>query len=112
MLRLIIIDTMDGTTAPPQNALQTSSNVAQPFPEKKRSTPWFNDGNIILEADFTQFRVYKGILSANSVVFADMFALSQADGEGEVEGCAVVPLQDKADDLRVVLQALHEATQW
>lgn len=103
---------MDGTNAPPSKRQRLVSNGAEMAPKKKRSTPWFNDGTIVLEADLTQFRVYKGILSANSVIFRDMFALSQAHGDEEVEGCAVVQLQDGPDDLRVVLQALHAPTQW
>jgi len=75
------------------------------------SVPWFDDGNIILEAELTQFKVYRGILSANSEVFRDMFAIAQAGGNGEVEveGCPVVHLQDKAADLRHVLEVLHDS---
>jgi hypothetical protein len=71
------------------------------------STPWFDDGNIVLEAEGKQFRVYRGILSENSVVFNDMFDLSRPGGEGEVEGCPVVRLSDRAEDLRIVLEVLH-----
>jgi hypothetical protein len=61
----------------------------------------------VLEAEGTQFRVYRGILSENSIVFNDMFDLSRPSGEGEVEGCPVVHLSDRADDLRIVLEVLH-----
>jgi len=71
------------------------------------STPWFDDGNVVLEAEGKQFRVYRGILSENSVVFNDMFYLSRPGGEDEVEGCPVVRLSDRAEDLRIVLEVLH-----
>lgn len=82
-----------------------------PLTLPKPSTPWFDDGNIILEAELTQFKVYRGILSANSDVFRDMFALARGGGsEGEeVDGCSVVHVSDKAEDLRYVLQVLHDS---
>ena len=84
-----------------------SDSVAQP----QRSTPWFPDGNIVLEAEQSQFRVYRGILAVNSEVFRDMFNLAQAGGE-EVDGCPIVQLSDKAEDLRHVLDALHNSKQY
>ncbi|KZP32777.1 hypothetical protein FIBSPDRAFT_721844, partial [Athelia psychrophila] len=70
---------------------------------------WFEDGNIVLETERVQFKVYKGILAANSAIFRDMFANAQAQ-EGElVEGCPVVHFMDKPQDLEYVLEALwHE----
>lgn len=44
----------------------------------KRSTRfWFKDGNVVLQAADTQFRVYKGILAAQSDVFETMFSIPQ-----------------------------------
>jgi hypothetical protein len=77
----------------------------------KCSLPWFDDGNIVLEAELTQFRVYRGILSAHSAIFKDMFALAQSSGEGYVEGCPVVHLSDSAEDVRIVLEVLHDSMQ-
>lgn len=74
-----------------------------------RSEPWFSDGTIVLQVSATQFRVYRGILSANSPVFRDMFAVPQPQEDGElVEGCSVVHLQDSVNDWKCVLNALHE----
>jgi len=70
---------------------------------------WFEDGSIVLQAELTQFRVYRGILSANSPIFRDMFSLPQPN-EGElVEGCPVVTLFDSAVDLSHFLRAIHDA---
>ncbi|KZP26088.1 hypothetical protein FIBSPDRAFT_733103, partial [Athelia psychrophila] len=59
-----------------------------------------------------QFKVYKGILAANSAIFRDMFANAQAQ-EGElVDGCPVVHLADKPQDLEHVLEALYDSRKW
>jgi hypothetical protein len=103
---------------PPRNqllkrALTDSSPILLTFQLlSKCSVPWFEDGNIILETEQTQFRVYRGILSRYSVVFKDMFDLSGPDGEGDVEGCPVVHLSDNAEELQHVLNALHRSTRY
>ncbi|KAJ6536648.1 hypothetical protein B0H10DRAFT_1858158 [Mycena sp. CBHHK59/15] len=38
------------------------------------------DGTIILEAECTQFKVFKGILAANSTVFNDMLVIGSFPG--------------------------------
>jgi hypothetical protein len=87
----------------------TDSSLADSISVPIRSEIWYEDGNIILQAEQTQFRVFRGILSASSDVFRDMFAMPQP-GEGEflVEGCAVVQLTDLAEDWRYILKALFE----
>jgi hypothetical protein len=82
-----------------------------PPPHPIRSVPWFDDGSVVLEAERTQFRVYRGILCANSVIFKDMFSLCQPGEEGEVEGCPLVHLSDSAKDVQIVLEVLHDLSQ-
>lgn len=78
----------------------------------RSSTLWFEDGSIVLEAERVRFKVYKGILAANSAIFRDMFALAHAQ-EGElVDGCPVLCLGDKSQDLAHVLEALHDSRRW
>ena len=36
---------------------------------------WWEDGNIIIEAETTRFRVYKGLLVTQSEIFRDMFLI-------------------------------------
>lgn len=77
-----------------------------------RGEPWFDDGNIVLQAENTQWRIYRGILSASSSVFADMFAIPQpATGEDLVDGCPVVAVTDSAQDWKCVLDTLYERRQ-
>lgn len=62
-----------------------------------RSTAiWFEDGNIILEAEDTQFRVHKSVLALHSSVLSDMFLLAMPDTESGLveEGCPIVELKD------------------
>lgn len=73
-----------------------------------RGDPWFDDGNIILQAEGKQFRVFRGILAASSSVFGDMFTIPQPTDEKLVGGCPVVHLSDTAEDLHHVLKALFD----
>ncbi|KZP16978.1 hypothetical protein FIBSPDRAFT_1047099 [Athelia psychrophila] len=101
------------TSQPPSKRPRTdSSDSTAHSPLVTRSTPWFEDGNIILETEQTQFKVFRGILAANSAIFCDMFAAAEPDSQGLVEGCPVVHLGDKPDDLRYVLEALHNLRKW
>lgn len=75
----------------------------------KHGDPWFEDGNIILQAEWTQFKVYRGILAKNSEIFKDMFAMPlPAAGEELEDGCPVVHLSDRAEDWHHVLGALFD----
>lgn len=69
---------------------------------------WFQDGNIILEAEGTQFRVHRGILAKHSTFFKDMFEVPQPSDEPTVEGCPVVRLTDTAHDVEHLLNALYD----
>ncbi|KZP13431.1 hypothetical protein FIBSPDRAFT_797890 [Athelia psychrophila] len=73
-----------------------------------RSEIWFEDGNVVLQAEGTHFKVYRGALAAHSPIFKDVFAMPQPPSEGEaaIEGCPVVHLSDTAADVTIVLKAL------
>jgi len=68
---------------------------------------WFTDGNVVLEAEETQFRVHRGILALHSTVFKDMFEMPQPSEEPTVEGCPVVQLSDTAADVERLLNAVY-----
>ncbi|TFK52098.1 hypothetical protein OE88DRAFT_1658894 [Heliocybe sulcata] len=81
---------------------------------------WFIDGSVILQADTTIFRVHASILSLHSGFFRDMFSLpgpsdpssSRKVGVNmneELDGCPLVLLHDKSDDLASLLKALYYA---
>ncbi|KAJ7698472.1 hypothetical protein B0H16DRAFT_1396489 [Mycena metata] len=80
-------------------------------PVTRSAEYWFDDGNIILQIESTQFRVAKSVLSMHSSVFRDMFSLPPfpADpDEPTVEGCPVVVLPgDTARDWVFLLGAIY-----
>ncbi|KAF8216886.1 hypothetical protein K438DRAFT_1559130 [Mycena galopus ATCC 62051] len=72
-----------------------------------RSEPWVRDGNVVLQAANTQFRIHWSVLALHSSVFRDMEGLSQPHGEPTVEGCPVVELSDNLADVEYLLKALY-----
>lgn len=103
---------MDSLNSLPSKRRRVDSPTSTPTQlEITRSSPWFDDGNIILQAELAQFKVYSGILSATSEVFRDMLSMPQVVGgdnsDEMVEGCPVVCLPDAAEDIRYVLEALY-----
>ncbi|RDB15227.1 hypothetical protein Hypma_004726 [Hypsizygus marmoreus] len=76
---------------------------------KAHSDIWFNDGTIILEAENTQFRVYRGLLEKHSSVLKDIFAgLQYKSRVVSVDGCPVVHLSDRSQDVHHLLHALYD----
>lgn len=47
-------------------------SLIQPSAMQPSNDVWFDDGNVILQAESTLFKVYRGILAQNSSVFHDM----------------------------------------
>ncbi|KAI5896302.1 uncharacterized protein SCHCODRAFT_02614512 [Schizophyllum commune H4-8] len=76
-----------------------------------RSKIWFEDGNIVLQAENVQFKFYKGLLSTYSPFFMDVFAVPQpvpiSDAD-MVEGCQVMKLPDTAADAEYMLSYIIE----
>ncbi|OJT07012.1 hypothetical protein TRAPUB_2142 [Trametes pubescens] len=68
------------------------------------------DGSIVLISKGRGFKVYKGILAAQSPVFRDMFASSSPETEA-IDNCPVVHVSDSAEDLRHFLGAITPITQ-
>ncbi|GJE90684.1 BTB/POZ domain-containing protein [Phanerochaete sordida] len=70
---------------------------------------WFEDGTVVLRAEDTVFRVYRGMLCRQSSVFKDLFEVPQpANGEC-YEGCPLVHMEaTPAEDLRDILLAIHD----
>ena len=69
---------------------------------------WFYDGSIILSVHNTLFRVHQTILSNHSEFFAGLFTVPQPSGEAIVDGCHVVPLYDKVEDVVDLLKAVYD----
>ncbi|KAJ6519009.1 hypothetical protein C8R45DRAFT_885247 [Mycena sanguinolenta] len=75
-----------------------------------RSEVWISDGNVVLQAENTQFRVHLGVLARHSAVFRDMQGLAQTTDERSVEGCPIIQLSDDPTDVEYLLNALYNPT--
>ncbi|KAH8823707.1 hypothetical protein DL96DRAFT_1615288 [Flagelloscypha sp. PMI_526] len=71
---------------------------------------WFSDGGVVLQAGPSLFRVYQGILSAQSTVFRDMFSFAQpaTDEANTYEGCPLIILHDDEREAESFLRALFD----
>jgi hypothetical protein len=73
-----------------------------------RSKIWMPYGDIILQAESTQFRVNRDILARHSTVFSDMFSVPQPPNEPTLEGCPIVHVSDTAKDWELLLERLYD----
>lgn len=96
------VETTDTVTDSEDPGIQIASSTPSPSSEF-----WLSDGNVILQAESTQFRVHKSVLSMHSTVFRDMFTVPQPDEQPKVEGCPIVHLSDAARDVDCLLGAFY-----
>lgn len=92
---------MASAEQPPQKRVRTES--PQPI---ERGSPWLDDGNIVIQAENTQFRVFMSLLTASSPVFKDLFSMPQPSAQEMVDGCPVVVVHDAAEDWSCLLEAV------
>ena len=65
----------------------------------KCGKPSFDDGNIMIAVEQTRFRVYGGVLTSLSSVFANMFTNPQpTTANMRNDGCPVIELTNSAED--------------
>ncbi|EDR01820.1 uncharacterized protein LACBIDRAFT_310551 [Laccaria bicolor S238N-H82] len=90
---------------PPDQRQRTSSPSIDENSVIVRSTIWYDDGSVVLQAECTQFRVHRTLLCQNSTIFTDMFSIPQpSPEESPMEGCALVRLPDSAEEVETVLR--------
>ncbi|KZT07972.1 uncharacterized protein LAESUDRAFT_758101 [Laetiporus sulphureus 93-53] len=73
---------------------------------KRDKELWYEDGSIILTARGIGFRVYKGLLAAQSVVFRSLFNDTQPEEFDPVDGCPIIHFSEHPDEFRHLLCAL------
>ncbi|KAJ7060916.1 hypothetical protein C8F01DRAFT_1025439 [Mycena amicta] len=97
-------------TEPASKRKRVESNGTESATEKlARSDIWMPYGDIVLQAESTQFRVNRDVLAKQSTVFADMFLVPQPPNEPTIEGCPVVLLAgDSAKDWTLLLESMYE----
>lgn len=92
-----------------RSRLEYTPELSEVLPAGRYERLWFEDGNIILEAEKTQLRVHKSVLSKHSEVFRGMFGLTQLQGDVDIDGIAFVHLPDKAYDIRIALDWMYQS---
>ncbi|PIL26537.1 hypothetical protein GSI_12295 [Ganoderma sinense ZZ0214-1] len=107
----------DSTTRPLKRARLSPAQDISPRHASPSAVPltnlerhpefWFDDGNIILITPKSMgFRIFRGLLAAQSTVFADMFASSSASADETFDGCPVVHVTDSHHDLVYLFRVL------
>ena len=82
---------------------------ANPALIKRSEKIWFDDGNLVVQAEQTQFRVHKGVLAKHSIFFRDLKDVPQPDTtDASVDGCPVVVLQDEAEAVEYMLVVIYD----
>lgn len=73
---------------------------------------WFADGNIVVLAQDTGFRVHMSLLARLSPVFRDVFALAQpapdSDSDASLRGLPFVHVSDDFYDMNCMLHAIYD----
>ncbi|KAI0081009.1 hypothetical protein K474DRAFT_1657193 [Panus rudis PR-1116 ss-1] len=94
------LQSMNQVSGPPRaDALQRSSDV------------WFDDGNVVIVAQGTAFRVHRGVVARKSDIFRDMFSIPQPAASLETEmydGCPVVHVSDSRVEVMLLLAAMYD----
>lgn len=86
---------------------QDSNAIEEPARAKDL---WFDDGNLILKAGDTLFRIYAGLLAARSSVFRDMLSFPPPkEGNPILDGCPIVFVYDSPNDLAHFLRAVFDS---
>ena len=70
---------------------------------------WYDDGNIVLQAESSLFRVFLGVLAAHSPVFNDIQKLPRSQDQEMYGDCPLMVLHDKAEDLANFLRAIYNS---
>ncbi|KAF7297681.1 BTB domain-containing protein [Mycena kentingensis (nom. inval.)] len=95
----------DSATPPAKRRREDDGDTSTPI--ERSSDYWFDDGNVILQVESTQFRLNKSMLARHSSVFTDLFTVPTPEDEPLVDGCPVVVLSgDTANDWRYLLSEI------
>ncbi|TCD63699.1 hypothetical protein EIP91_005104 [Steccherinum ochraceum] len=73
---------------------------------------WWEDGNLVLVAEYVAFRIHKSMLARKSQIFCDMFSIPQPSNSDQYDGCPVVHMSDSAKDVSHVLSVLYDSEKY
>lgn len=95
------------TTAEDTTAKEEDDGTMRPHPEMS-----FEDGNIMIVAETTTYRVHRSVLSRKSALFKDLLSLPQPDTAETLDGLPVVRLLDRAEDITMLLDAIYNSAKY
>ncbi|KZT07195.1 uncharacterized protein LAESUDRAFT_713694 [Laetiporus sulphureus 93-53] len=81
--------------------------MAGPTPEEQVQDLWYDDGNVILCAGHSWFRVHRTMLLQHSPVFRDMFMIPPSPDVEMIDGCPVIFLPDDPTHLEYLLRTIY-----
>ena len=99
--------------APSQRPAKRARTTSDAPAVERHPEVWLSDGNIVVVAQNTAFRIHKSVVSLHSPVFRDLFSIPQppstADGTDDetVDDCRVVRVSDTSYDVRELLRAIY-----
>ena len=73
---------------------------------------WFEDGNVVLQAEHTQFRLHRSVLSMHCPIFRDMFACSLPENGPAVDGCPLIHFSETLEDVGNFVKILYRSIEW
>lgn len=73
-----------------------------------RSSIWFDDGTLVVQAETTQFKIYGGILAHKSEIFRDALGVPQPPSIERIDGVPLVHIQDKALHVELVFGIIFD----
>lgn len=69
---------------------------------------WFEDGNVVIQAEDYQFCLFKSFLTTRSPIFQDTFSIPQPEDAERINGCPVVRIYDSATDAAHFFKAIFD----
>ncbi|RPD57115.1 hypothetical protein L227DRAFT_602682 [Lentinus tigrinus ALCF2SS1-6] len=97
--------------SPPAKRPRTVDTSDEDTEPQRDESFWFEDGNIVVIAQQTAFRVHRGVLSRHSETFSGLFTLPRPAGgayEEVIDTCPVVRVTDSPHDFKHLLHALYD----
>jgi len=88
---------------------ETNPQVKVTVKVVRSSKFWFQDGNVVLQAEHTQFRLHRSVLSMHCPIFRDMFACSLPENGPTVDGCPLVHFSETLEDTENFIKILYKS---
>ncbi|KAJ7042106.1 hypothetical protein C8F04DRAFT_1031061 [Mycena alexandri] len=70
---------------------------------------WFEDGNVVIQAEDYQFCLFKSFLTTRSPIFTDTFSIPQPEEAERINGCPVLRIHDSATDAAHFFKAIFDS---